>query len=1018
MATDITRRQVDRLIRAGQFEEFLRELGGWDTPTSPQAVPVTLHPPKGSDAAPVTWTLRPIVQKLEIVVFACEPGPDGRIPDGVTRRRIERELTAYAYLHLIVFHDATFVNQVWQWTLPAAGNRVRPYEKRVSPGDSLEDLFQRLQAISFSLDEEGTLTHADVVNRLNDAFRRDKVTKKFYERFKQERGMFEGFIKGLRDDGERSQYAALMLNRLMFVYFIQKKNFLDRDPDYLNDRFRRVRSGELRDTEVGPGFHSFYRQFLRRLFHEGLDTRAIDRDPKLRHLIGDVPYLNGGFFEIKDLERQNPDLDIDDEAFEKILSFFGQYHWHLDDRPLENDRQINPDVLGYIFEKFINQKEMGAYYTKEDITGYICQNTILPWILDSTRRDCKIAFDKSEPGNVWELLQATPDRYIYPAVQHGVIDSAGKVIGLPEEIAAGVDDVAQRGNWNTRAYAPYNLPTETWREYVHRRQRCLELREKLSDGEIHTVDDLVTWNLDIREFTADVVQECGGEELVKSLWKAIEKITVLDPTCGSGAFLFAALEVLEPLHDACLTRMQAFVASLPDRPHPNQMPVFRKAVAAAEPHKNRRYFVLRQIVLHNLYGVDIMAEAVEICKLRLFLKLVAQLDDAGQIEPLPDIDFNIRTGNTLVGFAREDEIRTAIDRNVGGGKVQLGLDLSTTNEKARIFEDIRQAGQAFIRYQEMQDGTEARADMRDAKATYRRRLDELRDKLDYYLAGQYPGSQTARGYFETWRESHQPFHWFVDFHVVVQGRGGFDVIVGNPPYLVMSKARKQYTPLNYVTDKSSDIYALVMERASVLTSRSGYTGMIVPLSLAFSGDFTSLRTLLQKCYAINWFSSFARIPAALFASDVRVRNVIHIGRIGEGSNSAWTSVLHRWFEEARPRLLANLGYSRFQWSGFNGLIPKLNSTELGERFANLQILQPKAKKRNIGELISAEREWPLYFRSSAYNWLSFTPEVPPAFDSDGTLTPQTKFITAGVRKVVRHIVVRTGPVVPCAPRRF
>ena len=74
-------------------------------------------------------------------------------------------------------------------------------------------------------------------------------------------------------------------------------------------------------------------------------------------------------------------------------------------------------------------------------------------------------------------------------------------------------------------------------------------------------------------------------------------------------------------------------------------------------HPNRRYFILKSIIINNLYGVDIMEEAVEICKLRLFLKLVAQVDDVDQLEPLPDIDFNIRPGNTLVGFATLDDVR-------------------------------------------------------------------------------------------------------------------------------------------------------------------------------------------------------------------------------------------------------------------------------------------------------------------------------------------------------------------------
>ena len=100
-----------------------------------------------------------------------------------------------------------------------------------------------------------------------------------------------------------------------------------------------------------------------------------DRAPELADLLGKVPYLNGGLFDIHDLERDNQKISIPDEAFEKIFKFFDEYSWNLDWRPRRKDNEINPDVLGHIFEKYINQKQMGAYYTKEDITGYISRNT-------------------------------------------------------------------------------------------------------------------------------------------------------------------------------------------------------------------------------------------------------------------------------------------------------------------------------------------------------------------------------------------------------------------------------------------------------------------------------------------------------------------------------------------------------------------------------------------------------------------------------------------------------------------
>src|SRR5207245_4720375 len=122
----------------------------------------------------------------------------------------------------------------------------------------------------------------------------------------------------------------------------------------------------------------------------------------------------GGLFEQHEIEAQYPEIQIPDQAFQRVFDYFDQYQWHLDERPLRADNEINPDVLGYIFEKYINQKQMGAYYTKEDITGYISQNTVVPFLFNAAEKKCAIAFKPDSA--VWRLLRDDPDRYIYPAV--------------------------------------------------------------------------------------------------------------------------------------------------------------------------------------------------------------------------------------------------------------------------------------------------------------------------------------------------------------------------------------------------------------------------------------------------------------------------------------------------------------------------------------------------------------------------------------------------------------------------
>ncbi len=165
-----------------------------------------------------------------------------------------------------------------------------------------------------------------------------------------------------------------MLDRLMFIYFIQKKGFLDEDMDYLINKFKESKT---------RGANQFYRRFLVPLFFEGFAKEETDRSPEINQLLGKVPYLNGGLFLPHQLELAHREsININDAAFDRLFDFFGRYNWHLDYRPLRADNEINPDVLGYIFEKYINQKQMGAYYTKEDITDYICKNTVIPFLFD------------------------------------------------------------------------------------------------------------------------------------------------------------------------------------------------------------------------------------------------------------------------------------------------------------------------------------------------------------------------------------------------------------------------------------------------------------------------------------------------------------------------------------------------------------------------------------------------------------------------------------------------------------
>ena len=702
----------------------------------------------------------------------------------------------------------------------------------------------------------------------------------------------------------------------------------------MNPTTSKRNSGTFGASTVGTTFHQFYRFFLLKLFHDGLGQPEAAREKELVNLLGKIPFLNGGLFDVHDLERDNPEISIPDEAFERVFDFFDAYRWHLDERPYREDNEINPDVLGYIFEKFVNQKQMGAYYTKEDITGYISRNTVIPFLFDAASKACPVAFEQG--GGVWRLLQDDPDRYIYPAVGHGITWNAREIenhtrldspLELPYDIAVGIEDVSKRVSWNCTAPDDYALPTETWREVVSRRTRFVETRAGLASGEVQDINELVTLNLDIERFAEDVIAQSEGPELLRAFWHAMRDASVLDPTCGSGAFLFAALNVLEPLYTACLEGMRGFLDDLErsERPHsPHALSDFKDILDQVDKHPSERYFILKSIVLNNLYGVDIMEEAVEICKLRLFLKLVAQLESYDQIEPLPDIDFNVRAGNTLVGFTSLDSVRQAMTITADGQHRQAFPEEQVILN--RIEAEAEAASVAFnhFRWKQTMLGGEVGS---DDKSALRRRLEGLSDELSRYLAGQYSIDPEDSSAYDAWCVTHQPFHWFVEFYGIMS-RGGFNVIVGNPPWREYSAVKKEYQVRGYQTESCGNLYAMCSERGVELSSDRGWFSFIVQLPLLSSSRMQAVRALLVERASHFYYVPFDDRPGKLFDGLQHCRSTIFLAQMRDGEPGCRVhgARYQRWYSMARDYLFHQIAYTSASDSSIHrGIFPKLAS---------------------------------------------------------------------------------------------
>lgn len=634
----------------------------------------------------------------------------------------------------------------------------------------------------------------------------EHIAKRFYRTYKAEHAGFFAALQGLPDETACLTYADLMLHRLMVLYFLQQNGFLDGDVDYLHHH--------LLSTQKHAGKDLFYHSCLLPLFYEQLCRYYCPMQFAIR------------LFQKHELEL-SASIQIPDSAFERLFTFFDGYRWRLDGDRSQASNELYPEILAYIFEQGINRKEKGVYYTSRDVAEYITERTILPYFFTTIKEQFSHVFGSDAP--LWQLLQTVPDRYIRAAVKH-----------------------------------PAYLAGESEREYKERRTYYAQLQSRLQSGQIRTIDSFITYNLDLRQFALDSIATCEQAELLLNIYMALEQATILDPTCGSGAFLLTALTLLETLYTACLDRMHIVIGQQ-THSAAKQKPVDQEHVAAYQSllscinqYPNQACFIVSTIILHNLHGVDLMEEATELCKLCLFLAQLRYITPAQgrSWQQLPATRYNILTGNALVGYVhKKDAVLTSGNTKLPG-----------------------------------------RQEMLDDQPVASQDIDE-------------PHFSDNSGYMKPiQRRDHQPFHWFANFPAAL-ARGGFDVIIGNPPYVEYSKVRQVYQIYGYETESCGNLYAAVIERSLALSRKGGYLGLIVPLSICGGERFEQLRTTIRKNTGHIWLANFEIFPSRLFDGAFQRLSIL-LAQYGHISHcNAYVTKIRRWYAIERPHLIDLITYT-------------------------------------------------------------------------------------------------------------
>ena len=533
---------------------------------------------------------------------------------------------------------------------------------------------------------ENKATWREIWKNWKKAFSVERVTEAFFDNYKE---VFFKLRSELQKQGipskESHEFTLQFLNRIMFIYFISKKDWLEEPKfaDWLWSKYREL--GKYNSNE-------FYEKWLKQVFLKAFNNRGNEirgLPDEVVRVVSNAPYLNGGLF--RENELDNLKIRITDKTFQEILEFFESYNFTIkEDMPLESEVAVDPQMIGYVYESLANvaeeiydRNDLGIFYTPRVEVDFMCRRSLVEYL----------------SKNLAEL----PKEKFY----HLIFDPA-------------------------------------------------EEREKIEG-----------W------FTKN---QCW-----RQLEDVLNNLSVVDPACGSGAFLVGMLNVVSDLYRMIYKHIW------------NSLSDFAL--------KNR-------VIQYSLYGVDVMPWAIHAAELRLWLQLIVETEfkkeELKQHPLLPNLNLNLRVGDSLV-------------QEIGG----ISFNLRTNNLKEHLKKKLEALKQEKRKYFENSPTAKFKSpeEIKEEEVMLfeeiiDERVESLTTDIQVFehnikmaesqktLTGEQVIDEKKVGEnrlrintnneeIEKLRviKSHlndpekKPFVWDIDFAEIFGDKGGFDIVIGNPPYV-------------------------------------------------------------------------------------------------------------------------------------------------------------------------------------------------------------------------------------------
>ncbi len=656
---------------------------------------------------------------------------------------------------------------------------------------------------------------------------------------------------------------------------------------------------------------------LRELFFEVLATRPAERKSNLQNKYQHVPYLNSSLFEQTTLEKQTVKIN-----------------------QLKNHIEINV-YNGTILKNQNSKKVIG----KKPILQY---------------------------------LFAFLDSYNFASNTEATIQEANKtiintsVLGLIFEKINGYKD----GSYFTPSFVTMYMCRETIRKAI--------VAKFKSHQKFKNVNNFI-----------DVYNLIHTISLIEAN-QIFDSIKICDPAVGSGHFLVSALNELMAIKSdlgILIDKEGKLLRDVNIEVINDELFISVAGELFSYHFKNPQsqriqetIFYEKQNLIENcLFGVDINPKSVNICRLRLWIELLKNAyythkSNFLELETLPNIDINIKCGNSLVSHF-------PLNNNDKGQSLQFFTqkykqavaDYKNTNDRnaKRVLEGfIKEQKQNFartilpndedlknIKKIEHEMGSMPMFFSEKDKSNWKTRLELLEHERNILQSKYEEKLKTV--YYEA-------FEWRFEFPEILDNNGlfiGFDVLIGNPPYgVLLTKSMTDYFIFHYQSSKtitkvqkgSTDTYVLFIERALSLLKKDGFTHFIVPISITCSDSMVSLHKILeQNCETIK-ISSYAVRPQPIFDNAVVDVSIVDLHKTNTPCKQLLSTKMYRKNKAIDGnKLMNNLAFVDVLHTKLKGRIPKI-SLEIEQRILN-KLLQIEHK---ITDEIVEVNDKKIYYRAA------------------------------------------------------